>query len=58
MEHVALKDTGHALHHSHSERIAGLIAAFSRRLMVSVRREARSAQTQERAQIDENIGPG
>jgi pimeloyl-ACP methyl ester carboxylesterase len=32
MERVELTDTGHALHHTHPERIAGSIATFSRRL--------------------------
>jgi pimeloyl-ACP methyl ester carboxylesterase len=32
MEHVELEGTGHALHHAHPGRVAGLIAAFSRRL--------------------------
>jgi pimeloyl-ACP methyl ester carboxylesterase len=32
LEHIELEDTGHALHHAHPERVAGLIASFARRL--------------------------
>jgi pimeloyl-ACP methyl ester carboxylesterase len=52
MEHVELSGTGHALHHSHSEHIAGLIASFSRQLMLTDRQEAPLAETEKRARID------
>jgi pimeloyl-ACP methyl ester carboxylesterase len=40
MERVELTDTGHALHHTHPEHIAGLIASFSRRLAATDAQEA------------------
>jgi pimeloyl-ACP methyl ester carboxylesterase len=42
MQHVELTDTGHALHHTHPERITELIASFSRQLAAMDAQEAPS----------------
>lgn len=38
LEHIELAETGHALHHARPERVARLIASFSRRLAARDRR--------------------
>jgi pimeloyl-ACP methyl ester carboxylesterase len=63
MERVELMDTGHALHHTHPEQIAGLIASFARQLAATDAQEAPSqqqaAETETRnVQLDQLIGSG
>lgn len=62
MERVELMGTGHALHHSHPERIAGLIASFSRRLGATEPQAAPSqnqgAESETSVQLDQAVGAG
>jgi pimeloyl-ACP methyl ester carboxylesterase len=58
MEHVTFTNAGHALHHSHPERVAGLIASFPRRLTARVGKYASGNQTDGRGQISVDAGPG
>jgi hypothetical protein len=50
MEHVELEDAGHAFHHTHPERIAGLIASFSRRLAGTDAHDATGQKQREKSE--------
>jgi pimeloyl-ACP methyl ester carboxylesterase len=56
MEHIELEDTGHALHHALPERVAGLIASFSRRLAAADRPEAPVSTPRRQVSLANDVG--
>jgi pimeloyl-ACP methyl ester carboxylesterase len=56
MEHIELEGTGHALHHALPERVAGLIASFSRRLASADRPEAPVSTPRRQVSLANDVG--